>query len=228
MDIIEEEERGYKLESIDPQLLEPNPWNPNVVDVDGMHRIEASVDRNGIFDPIKIRQVDDGIYQILNGEHRVEIFKQRGLSKVPVLNFGYISDRKAKDISVADNDGYGSNDLAKLKPLILEIQEETGDIDFLPYGLNELDDILSTVDSFNLDELGIDDEDDPIGADMPRSIQSHQVMRFKVPIDDAETVTRSVEAVIKANNLNESDSLTNAGDALMIIINKYLSGIAND
>ena len=216
-------DRGMQFSEASPDDLVPNPWNPNIVDTEGESRIEASLDELGICDPIKVREIDDGQLEIIGGEHRVAIFKRNGVERIPILNFGPISDSLAKKISLIDNGRYGTDDATRLRPLLEEIQAEVGDLHFLPYSDDELTGVLSAGD-IQFDDITLDEDDGDIESydDSPtKSVQTHQIMRFKVPVDDAEHVKAIIDELIKTNRLNEQDSLTNAGDALMIIINQY-------
>ena len=43
----------------------------------------------------------------------------------------------------------------------------------------------------------------------------YQVMRFKVPVDDADFVRGVIDGICERQGFISSDSLTNAGDALV-------------
>ncbi|MFH3733079.1 chromosome partitioning protein ParB, partial [Acinetobacter baumannii] len=57
-------------------------------------------------------------------------------------------------------------------------------------------------------------------VELPKTtkVQTHQIMRFKVPIEDVDAITKLIEKTIKAQGFTESDSLTNAGDALVYLL----------
>ena len=51
-------------------------------------------------------------------------------------------------------------------------------------------------------------------------MQTHQIMRFKVPIEDVATITTVIERVMRTQKYTDDDSLTNAGHALVHICSK--------
>src|SRR5437762_10365036 len=99
---------------VDPRLLQPNPWNTNVVSPDNEAKIDASNQRLGMFKPIIVRELPDGTLQILGGAHRRESAIRLGWDQVPVFNVGPVSDKQAKEIGLADNARYGHDDTLAL------------------------------------------------------------------------------------------------------------------
>ncbi|MCV5185691.1 ParB/RepB/Spo0J family partition protein, partial [Escherichia coli] len=84
----------------------------------------------------------DGFFEILGGEHRWRAAIEQGISTVPVLSLGKISDVVAKQMSLVDNERYGEDDQIALQRFIEEIQSE------LDYQLSEIapyDDEISMV-----------------------------------------------------------------------------------
>jgi len=194
--------------------LQPNPWNTNVVTPENEEKIEASIKRFGMFRPIIVRTLESGDLEILGGEHRWVVAKKIGFETVPVVNLGAIDDRKAKEIGLVDNGRYGEDDTLQLAGLLKEI----GDIDeilgFLPYSGDELENIFSAT-SIALDDLDIPDDDDRLPEISTAKTQTHQIMRFKVPVEDADFIQRSIESTMKTQGFMDDDSMTNAGNALV-------------
>jgi hypothetical protein len=70
-----------------------------------------------------------------------------------------------------------------------------------------------------LDDLELpDDEGKPLELPAVKAAPTHQVMRFKVPLDDAPALTRLIERVMKEQGYTEDDSMTNAGNALVYLL----------
>lgn len=218
--------KSLQIEQLDPDVLRPNPWNVNTVDSMNEEKISASIQRLGYFKPIIIRTLPDGTKEILAGEHRVRAALRAGDTEVPVLDLGEIDDEKAKEISLVDNARYGTDDALRLSELLKSLGSEDELASFLPYSEAEFASIFAT-DSIDLDELDLpDDVEDHV--DIPTAkVQTHQVMRFKVPIADADSVTNIIEAIMKTQGYTEADSLTNAGDALVFLTNKYRELLEN-
>ncbi|UUZ75500.1 ParB/RepB/Spo0J family partition protein [Polaromonas sp. P1(28)-13] len=205
--------------TIAPGLLKPNPWNTNHVSSENEAKIDVSVKRFGMFKPVLVRELPDGTLQIIGGQHRVESAIRLKLPTVPYHNLGVISDNKAKEIGLVDNGRYGADDVLQLAELL----EGLGGIDdiaaFMPYSDTELTSIFSSV-NIELDDLDLPDDDGAPSAPAVRLIQTHSVMRFKVPSGDVATITERIDKVMKDQRFTEEDSLSNAGNALVHIFKK--------
>ena len=202
---------------VSPDKLWPNPWNSNVVSPENERKIEESIKRHGMFKPILVRELNDGRLQIIGGEHRAEVAKRLGLISIPVFNLGKIDESKAKEIGLVDNGRFGEDDIVKLNEILADLGGVNDLLDVMPWTDDEIN--LFSASTIALEAL--DDFDSPSeDVDLPKSakVQTHQIMRFKVPIEDVDRVTRFIEKTIKEQGFTESDSLTNAGDALVYLL----------
>lgn len=213
-----------KPELIDPRTLKPNPWNPNSVSPANLVKLRKSIEDLGFVTAVVVRSLADGSLQILGGQHRTEVALDMGLKKIPVLNLGPIDDIKAKKIGLIDNSRYGTDDSIPLAKLLEEIQADTPDLTtFLPIQSEDLQVIMRAVD-INLDDLevkpGGDGEEDPAPTDgrVERPIQTHDVLKFRVAVRDAEAITALIEKTIKREGLSGADDMTLAGSALAILL----------
>lgn len=203
-----------KIDNLDPKTLRANPWNTNVVSPDNERKLAESIKRFGFFKPILAREVN-GQLEVIGGEHRWQAALSLGETTVPVVNLGAIDDQKAKEISLVDNGRYGQDDTLQLANLLEELGDTSELVEFMPWDNAELESIFSSV-SIALDELELSDEDEkPPVLPKTKPVQSFQVMRFKVPVEDAEKVAKRIEAIMKEQKYTEDDSLTNAGLALV-------------
>lgn len=206
-----------KFIQVSPRHLKPNPWNTNVVSPDNELKIEQSISRFGVFKPIIARELPDGTLQILGGEHRAKAAVRMGIPTVPVMNLGIIDDQKAKEIGLVDNGRYGEDDALQLAELLKSL----GDLDelgtFLPYATDELNSIFSS-SSIALDDLELPSDEKLPELPTEPVKQTHQLMRFKVPIDDAPIVQSVIEKIMKEQGFTAEDSYSNAGNALVWLI----------
>jgi len=201
-------------------MLAPNPWNSNRVGPEMEQRLRASITEFGLYKPILVRQTLNGSLQILGGEHRWRVASDMGLETIPVVNLGLVSDKRAKLLGLADNGQYGEDDARLLSQILADIGAE--DVaEFLPYSDQDLAGLLSATE-IDLDDLGFDDDDHadaPVEA-APRATITHEVMRFKVPVEDAERFRKFIEHVVKMKGFTtEADSMVAGGMALMEIVN---------
>lgn len=211
---------ALEMSTVSVERLQPNPWNTNIVSPDNEKRIEESIKRLGLFKPILVRELDGGRLEILGGQHRWEVAKRMGHEEIPIINLGSISETKAKEIGLVDNGRYGEDDTLQLGALLSEL----GDVDdlstFLPYNELDLKNIFDAT-SIALDDLALTDSQAPEQS-LPASAPAptHQVMRFKVPIEDIAWITALIETTMRKENFTSEDSLTNAGNAVVHLFNK--------
>lgn len=205
--------------SVDPKVLKPNPWNTNVVSPENETKLEESIKRFGMFKPVVVRELSNGDLEILGGEHRAMVASRMGFKEIPFINVGRIDDKQAKEISLIDNGRYGSDDTLRLAELLEGLGSVEELASFMPYAEQDLSSIFSSV-NIALDELDIDEDEELPKLPMEKPIQTAQVIRFKVPVEDVATITSAIERVIKEQKFTESDSLTNAGDALVYIFKR--------
>lgn len=209
----------YKIDQVNPDTLVPNPWNTNVVSPENEEKLDSSLKRFGVFKPVIVRELIDGTLQIIGGEHRAQSAARLGYKAIPIVNLGMISDQKAKEISLVDNDRFGEDDMFKLAELVgtLDVSELSS---FTTFTDTDIDSMFtsSSIALEDLDSLSLPSED--IELPQEKSIQTHQIMRFKVPIKDVDAVTQKIEKAIKVQGFDDSDSLTNAGDALVHLLLK--------
>ena len=208
--------------------LRPNPWNTNSVGAQNFEKLKGSIEKLGFFKPILARELDGGQFEILGGEHRCRAAMEQGISAVPVISVGKISDLVAKQMSLVDNERYGEDDQVALQRLIEEIQSE------LDYQLSEIapyDDELaatlareSAIDLEMLEALSRGDEE-PVEKDSREKAErvgaEHQTMRFKVTFDASDRVTETIKSIIKEQAINTGNDMENAGEALVWLVDNY-------
>lgn len=208
-----------KVETLAPERLSPNLWNVNVVAPEQQHKLEASIKRFGMFKPIVVREID-GALEIIGGQHRWEAAKSLGMTEVPVVNLGRVNDKKAKEISLVDNSRYGADDTLQLAELLEDIGVGTEELaSFMPYSESDFASIFSSV-NISLDDLDLSSDDEVPISSAPKPAQTHQVVRFKVPVDDVATVTDMIERTMKEQRYTDEDSLSNAGNALVHLLSQ--------
>lgn len=210
--------KKLQMGDVPVSALTPNPWNTNIVTPENEEKIEASLKRFGMFRPIIARTLPDGSLQILGGEHRWTVAKRLGYKEIPVINLGEISDKKAKEIGLVDNGRYGEDDALALSELLKDLGTTDEILTFLPYSGDELESLFSS-SSIALDDLDIPDDDGHL-PDLPmnKTAQTHQIMRFKVPVEDSEFVQRLIDSTMKSQGFTDDDSMTNAGHAVVHLL----------
>ncbi|WP_183121771.1 ParB/RepB/Spo0J family partition protein [Escherichia coli] len=186
---------------VDVANLRPNTWNTNSVGAQNFEKLKGSIEKLGFFKPILARELEDGFFEILGGEHRWRAAIEQGISTVPVLSVGKISDVVAKQMSLVDNERYGEDDeismvLAKEAAIDLEALEA------LSRGSDE------PVDTDKREKT------ERVGAE-------HQTMRFKVTFDASDRVAETIKNIIKEQAINTGNEMENAGEALVWLVDYY-------
>ena len=100
----EEESREntpYKLLPI--QKVEPNRNQPRQdFDEEELQALSESLATHGILQPLTVRELDSGYYQIIAGERRWRAARMAGLSEVPVVIIE-ADDKKAMELALIEN-----------------------------------------------------------------------------------------------------------------------------
>lgn len=211
-----------RFQMIDPRLIQPNPWNSNIVSHENEEKLRASIARHGMFKPVLVRELDDGTIQSIGGQHRAEQAIELGYDEVPVINLGQIDDAQAKEISLADNARYGIDDTLKLSEILNDLN--VGDIEnFLPWTNRDIAAMTASlsvdIDDLDLDEPTIPEDDDgPEEAPAPKTVKTHQNLRFRCSIQDSARITNLVNKAMQEQGFTKEDDLTNAGDALAFLL----------
>ena len=85
------------------QKLEPNPDQPrHDFDEEALAELADSISQHGLIQPITVRPLETGYYQIIAGERRWRASRIAGLKEVPV-NVIQADDKKAAQLALIEN-----------------------------------------------------------------------------------------------------------------------------
>ena len=77
---------GARFEEVPLDSIEPNPRQPReVFDADALAELVTSIREVGILQPIVVRELDPGRYQLIMGERRWRASREAGLESVPAI-----------------------------------------------------------------------------------------------------------------------------------------------
>lgn len=83
--------------------IEPNKSQPRKnFDITALNTLADSIRQNGVIQPLLVRSMPDGTYQIVAGERRWRAAKMAGLTEVPVL-IKELTDLQAQQIALIEN-----------------------------------------------------------------------------------------------------------------------------
>lgn len=99
-DLLPKVEKGIRKISL--QQLNVSPLQPRrTLDNAAISELAASIQRQGVLQPILVREVGTG-FEIIAGERRYRAAKRAGLSEVPVI-VKELSDQQALEIAIVEN-----------------------------------------------------------------------------------------------------------------------------
>jgi len=85
------------INEISINTIVANPWQPRTIfDEEALDELADSIKELGIIQPITVRLLEDGNYQLITGERRFRASKKIGLKKIPA----YI--RRADDVNMLE------------------------------------------------------------------------------------------------------------------------------
>ena len=88
---------------VDIDLIEPNSFQPRMnFDEERLEELAQSIRSNGIIQPLLIRRIDGGRYQLVAGERRWRAAQRAGLSKVPCV-IKEIPEEKMLELALIEN-----------------------------------------------------------------------------------------------------------------------------
>lgn len=113
----EQTEQG-PLRTVSLQLVEPNKKQPRKhFDKEALQVLSDSIAANGLLQPLVVRELGNGRYQIISGERRWRASRMAGLQEIPVvireeddrgaLELGLIENLQREDLNVVEEaEGY--------------------------------------------------------------------------------------------------------------------------
>lgn len=150
------EETGYTLIQVSPKDLSPNDYNPNRMSDEVFAKEIRSIEKNGFIDPVKVRQLEDGSLEIVDGEHRWRASMKLGLKSIPAINLGPIPDEQAKKLTIIANELRGAPEPVLLAALLKDLNESIS-IDQLaaelPMSSAEIDALVRSASTFDWDSV---------------------------------------------------------------------------
>jgi ParB family chromosome partitioning protein len=79
-------ERAGELRELPTELIKPNPNQPRTkIDPESLAGLASSIEANGVVQPLLVRPLPDGSYELIAGERRWRAAQAAGLAKVPAV-----------------------------------------------------------------------------------------------------------------------------------------------
>ena len=95
--------QSREVNEVDINAIAPNPDQPRTnFKRDELEELSASIQKDGLLQPILVRPLEDGAYQIIAGERRWQASRLAGLRQVPI-RVKEASDDKALELALIEN-----------------------------------------------------------------------------------------------------------------------------
>ncbi len=79
-------EHAGELRELPTELIKPNPNQPRTkIDPEALAGLASSIEANGVVQPLLVRPLPDGSYELIAGERRWRAAQEAGLAKVPAV-----------------------------------------------------------------------------------------------------------------------------------------------
>lgn len=137
-------------------------WNYKKDDPEKAEKLAANIKRNRQIQNLIVRELEDGFYEVVNGNHRYDVLLSIGITSAVCCNLGKISLAHAQRIAIETNETTFDSDPLKLADLIKEINHEFDVADLvetMPYTQENIDSMLKITD-FNWENFDSSQEPD--------------------------------------------------------------------
>lgn len=126
------------------------PWNYKVEDAELQAKLEENIKRNGQLETVLVRSLGDGLYEVINGNHRLSAFQNAGIKKVMCYVVDGLSVEKAKRLAIELNETRFKADPKKMAELMagLLLEYSATDLgDTMPFSKAQLESYIpDTID----------------------------------------------------------------------------------
>jgi len=146
-------EKGFIKVKVDK--LKKAEWNYKTDNDELLGKLKANIKKNGQIENLIVRELGDGSFEVVNGNHRLQVLKELNIPEAMVYNLGNIPVRQAKKIAVETNETKFESDTAKLAKLIADVASDfdlSDLVDTMPYNEIQLKSLID-MGNFNTYEL---------------------------------------------------------------------------
>lgn len=158
------------------ELLQGNEWNPNKQKDETFNKLVENIEEIGFVEPVMVRPLDNGDFEIVSGHHRVEAAKIVGMEEVPCIIQADFDEDMTKFQLVRMNVLRGELDPEKFTKLFNDLAEK--------YGTEMTKDMMAMVDAKAFEKLYID-----VRNELPKDLQD-KLDKTKKEIKDVDGLSR--------------------------------------
>ena len=189
-------------------------WNPNRMDPVMLARLRKSITRFDLVDNLVVRKMEEGAYEVLSGNQRLQVLTELGYSHVPCVVVG-LDDVEARLLAQGLNRIEGEDDLglkAELFKEVLKTLPQSEVLSILPESSESLKALTA---------LGEADVAEHLRAWQQAQSARLRHLTFQLSGNQLEVVERALERAL-AGFLAQEGSPNRRGTALTEICRIYL------
>ena len=204
-----------KITNIPVDLLRQPQWNPNQMDDGNLMKLGRSIDRYGLVQNLVVRLMEDGTYEMLAGNQRLQVLSQSGIMEVPCVVVE-LEDGEARLLCQALNRVHGEDDLGLRAELLRHVLEELPEEEVL--GI--LPDTRMGLES--LVNLGRDSMDGYLENWQAAQAVKLKHLQFQLTGQQMKSVEEALARLMPEASSGHGSSPNARGTALYILCRKYL------
>lgn len=92
------------INRIELSRIKPNPYQPRAdFDPEALDELKQSIHEKGIIQPITVRQVEKGMFELISGERRMRACIELGLPDIPAYILEIHSDQEMLELALVEN-----------------------------------------------------------------------------------------------------------------------------
>ena len=96
--------QAHSTQEIEIGKISPNPFQPRLdFDQRSLEELKSSIQNNGIIQPITVRKLSTGSYELVSGERRVRACQELGLKTIPAFIIKVDSDAEMLELGLIEN-----------------------------------------------------------------------------------------------------------------------------
>jgi ParB family chromosome partitioning protein len=107
LDAVQSADLGGALQAtafVNLDLIAPNPFQPRKdFTVETLSELIESILEHGVIQPVTLRSVPEGRFELISGERRVRAARAAGLKEIPAFVIEVPTDRKMLELAIVEN-----------------------------------------------------------------------------------------------------------------------------